>query len=330
MIETDWKLLAKYVQGESTSEETQRLLAWADEDAAHRELLERAQRAWQASGDVYQAYTPDATQAWDRIDQRIKEAPVVPRRLRTSRRVWLLRVAAALLIAVGAVYLVQMFAPPGGLGLAEVRTEAHETQQLRLADGTRVWLNENTTLRYSESFDDSVRRVYLRGEAFFDVARNEQQPFLIASQGALTRVLGTSFNVAAPDQDTAVVVTVVSGVVALSGPDRESRVLLRKNERGVYRPASQRVDKTDDVPPNTLAWRTRRMVFANQPLSAVSKVLEEAYQTSVVVDPALAGLQLTAQFDDQPLDEVLDVIALTLDISHRTEGDTVYLEEIKK
>ena len=338
--ETDWNLLAKYVQGETSPAEAQRLEAWLREDPAHQALLDKAQQAWAASGDVYQAYTPDTERAWNIIDQKTPQAKTVPlhsgQAQSRSRRTWpqqgwLLRVAAVFLLALGLVYLVQFFTPPGGWGLTEIRTAAHETQQIQLADGTQVWLNENTTLRYPEDFDEEIREVYLQGEAFFDVARNEAQPFLIEGGGAVTRVLGTSFNVSALPEDTAVVVTVVSGTVALADQEDSAQVvILQKGEQGVYLSARQQVSKAVQVAQNSLAWRTQRMQFDNQPLSTVGEVLGAAYQITVVVDAATAPLKLTAQFDNQPLKEVLEVIALTLDVEYRVQGDTVYFQEIRK
>ena len=364
---TDWNLLAKYVQGETSPAEAQRLEAWLREDPAHQALLEKAQQAWTASGDVYQAYTPNTERAWQMIDQKTPPAKTIPlhssqegpgqerpsqerpgqerpgqerpgqegpnqvKPHRRPQRAWLLRIAAVFLLALGLVYLVRFFIPPGGWGLAETRTAAYETQQIQLADGTQVWLNENTTLRYPEDFDGEVREVYLQGEAFFDVARNEAKPFLIEGGRAVTRVLGTSFNVSALPEDTAVVVTVVSGTVALS--DREDTaqvVILQKGEQGVYLLAQQQVSKAVQIVPNSLAWRTLRMQFDNQPLSTVGEVLGDAYQKTVIVDAATAPLKLTAQFDNQPLEEVLEVIALTLDVAYRVQGDTIYFREIKK
>ncbi len=275
MDTTDWSLLAKHVQGKATPDEAQRVQSWLGEDPSHPELLERAQAAWLASGDVYQAYTPDTTAAWQAIARRTgvrrtDDAPVVALPPATPRRTWLLRAAAAAGLALGLVLLVRLLGPTGQQELAEVTTGRYETKQLTLADGTQVWLNEGTTLRYQRAFDDSVRAVYLSGEAFFDVARNEDQPFRIMSEGAVVRVLGTSFNVHAPPADTAVVVTVISGVVALTDEnDPSAAVTLEAGERGVYQVANRRVRETTDVPPNALAWHTGEMLFEDQRLPEV-------------------------------------------------------------
>ena len=337
MDTTDWSLLAKYVQGEADADETQRMQAWLAEDPSHPELLERVRAAWQASGDVYQAYAPDTTAAWQAIARRTGDRRTDARRTRrapvvaspkTSRRTWLLRAAVVAGLALGLVFLGRLLSLTDSYGLAEVRTGAQETKQLTLADGTQVWLNERSTLRYDKDFDDSVRAVYLSGEASFDVARNEAQPFRIASQGAVVRVLGTSFNVRAESNDTAVVVTVVSGTVQLADQnDQQLSVILEKGEQGVYQVANRSVTQAATVAPNALAWRTRELDFQNQPLSEVGPLLEEVYQRTVVVDQASRNLRLTARFDDQPLEEVLEVIALTLNVRYRVEGDTIYFKK---
>ena len=338
MDTTDWSLLAKYVQGEADADETQRMQSWLAEDPSHPELLERVRAAWQASGDVYQAYAPDTTAAWQAIARRTgdrrtdarrtRRDPVVALSPKTRRRTWLLRAAVVAGLALGLVFLVRLLSLTGSYGLAEVRTGAQETKQLTLADGTQVWLNERSTLRYDKDFDDSVRAVYLSGEAFFDVARNEAQPFRIASQGAVVRVLGTSFNVRAEPADTAVVVTVVSGTVRLADQnDQQLSVILEKGEQGVYQVANRSVAQAATVAPNALAWHTRRLDFQNRSLSEVGSLLEEVYQRTVVVDQASRNLRLTARFDDQPLEEVLEVIALTLNVRYRVEGDTIYFQK---
>ena len=341
MDTTDWSLLARYVQGTATPDEAQRMQAWLAEDPAHRELLEQAQAAWRASGDAYEAYNPDISAAWQAIvrrtgarrtdAQRNHDTPVIELPTKTSRRTWLIRAAAAIGMALGLVLLVRLLNLSGNPELTEVSTGERETKELTLADGTRVWLNERSTLRYDQALDDSVRAVYLSGEAFFDVARNERQPFRIASGDAVVRVLGTSFNVRAVPADTAVVVTVVSGVVSLADRDNgQARVVLEQGEQGVYRAADRSVTQVAAVAPNALAWRTRALDFQNRPLSEVGALLEQAYRQAVAVDSAVADLTLTAEFDDQPLEEVLEVIALTLDVRYRVQSDTIFLEEIKK
>ncbi len=127
------------------------------------------------------------------------------------------------------------------------------------------------------------------------------------------------------------VVTVVSEVVSLADRnDQRASVILEKGEQGVYQAANRSVTQVATVAPNALAWRTRQLDFQNQPLSEVATALEEVYQRPVVVDTASTNLRLTAAFNDQPLEEVLEVISLTLDVDHHVRRDTIYLQSLKK
>ena len=102
-----------------------------------------------------------------------------------------------------------------------------------LDDGTKVWLNSETELRYPVTFEDGKRVVELAGEAYFQVARDEKRPFFVKTRGLQTRVLGTEFNVQAylPDKEN---VTLVSGQVAVRVPKNSKEVLLKPNENVRY------------------------------------------------------------------------------------------------
>lgn len=326
---TDWNLITKYVRGEISPKEQQQLQDWLKEDAVHQALLDKVEQDWKASSTIYHRYTPDLNQAWQAIEERLDDTPIVGLSTRTARKTWWLRAAAIAVAVVGLVYLVQQLNQPGGWGLAEISTDYQERQQLTLVDGTQVWLNENTKLRHPEEFTDSTRIVYLEGEAFFDVARNENQPFQIFSDKAVTQVLGTSFEVST--RDTAVTVTVASEVVALfERDDPTDRVVLRSGNQGTLSRTSGKITKADTFSRNTLAWHTRQLTFNNQSLAEVGQLLEDVYQRKIKIDTAIQSLKLTAEFDNQSLEEVLEVIAITLDIEYELTRETVYLKKIEK
>ncbi|MEM6842069.1 MAG: FecR domain-containing protein [Bacteroidota bacterium] len=326
---TDRSLFIKYAQEQLSPEEQQQLQDWLSKDQAHRDEFTKFRQDWEAFGDVYQAYTPDKEQGWQAIEQRLDDTPVVELSNRTVRSTWWLRAAAIAGVFFGLVYLTQWLAVPKGWGFAKVSTSVHERTQVTLADGTQVWLNGNTELRYPDDFNDSTRTVYLTGEAFFDVTRDESKPFQIISDKAVTRVLGTSFEVSA--RDTAVTVTVASGIVALSERNASAkRVVLRPGDQGVFRSSTGEVIQVDTVSQNAFAWHTRRIILANQPLAEVGLLLQEVYQREVQVEPTIQNLKLTAEFDNQSLEEVLDVLDLTLNIQHTVTDEVVLLKKVEK
>src|SRR5690606_7625428 len=99
--------------------------------------------------------------------------------------------------------------------LLVVHTGFREVKELLLSDGTKVWVNANSRLKYPKRFENDKREIVLEGEAFFKVKRDEQRPFIISSKGIRTTVLGTSFNISSYAGDEEVKVTVISGKVAV-------------------------------------------------------------------------------------------------------------------
>src|SRR5690606_25053603 len=113
---------------------------------------------------------------------------------------------------------------------------------VRLSDGTMIWLNRETTIRFPETFPDNERRVYLSGEAFFQVEKEADRPFVIEGQNTVTRVLGTSFNLRTSGHSASVeVVTGKVSFAALNKPDNVQ--LLTKGEKAAYDRKSGTIEK---------------------------------------------------------------------------------------
>jgi ferric-dicitrate binding protein FerR (iron transport regulator) len=202
--------------------------------------------------------------------------------------------------------------------LVTQQTPAGAKQQHTLPDGTVVWLNGKSRLSYPEAFAGDTREVVLAGEAFFEVKRDPRRPFVIRAGGTLTRVLGTSFNLRVEPGSHAVSVTVVSGKVGFAPVSRPARqVLLTAGTRGNYLPAADSVYGEPQRDPNALAWRSNKLVFNDTPLRQMLTVLQEQYGVTVEVShPALLDCLFTSTFEEAPLAEVLDAVALALDLQY--------------
>lgn len=146
---------------------------------------------------------------------------------------------------------------------------------LTLADGTRVYMNAETRLTFPASFQGQDRRVRLTGEAYFDVAKDAAHPFIIEMAGVDVKVLGTSFNLRAYDNEASIVTTLVEGKVAVTD-SVETREIV-PGEQLVYRKESGRMDVAKvDVSLYT-AWRLGKFVFKNEPLADVMAYLAKWY-----------------------------------------------------
>jgi ferric-dicitrate binding protein FerR (iron transport regulator) len=180
-------------------------------------------------------------------------------------------------------------------------------------------------LKVPRVFRGKYRRVLLKGEAFFEVERNVDNPFVVNTNETLTKVLGTSFNI--EGEDARVKVYVNTGKVAFwHKKDKKSRVYLGAGDQGVFNKQKHTLRKLHADDKNIIAWKTGKVFFDNTPLIEVLNILEEHYDVKFKYQQeALKTIALTAKFDQAPLGEVIEIIEFSLDIKITRIKDDKYL-----
>lgn len=195
--------------------------------------------------------------------------------------------------------------------VAMMTAEAARGQKIliTLPDGTQVYLNSGSSITYPEAFRPDGREVALSGEAFFDVTPDALRPFSVRSEGVVTRVLGTSFNVDAFDKRS-IKVTVVSGRVQVqaAAAATTAQVVLQPNEQAVYDGDSlvsqQRVDVEKFV-----AWKNNKLYFDGHSLEEVAIELERWYNVSIVFqNDNIRSCRINGQYKDMKLQSILKSI----------------------
>ncbi len=340
-------LLARYVAGETTEHESAQVKVWLAQSANHAQELARFQQIWENSVNLKPNNEVDVDLAWKKVKKQLtvgrsqsadaqsadwyasaaqatvhEQSPspkIIPLR-RSSFMFW--RVAASMLVMIGLGWLGYQFLQPiEKPEIAKVLKTQQNTLEQTLPDGTKVYLNQHSTLTTAADFNDETRTVTLQGEAYFDVKRDETRPFVIKANGTEVRVLGTSFNVRAYDKRVSVAVT--SGKVQFSST--KAKTLLIKNESAAVE--ADTIIKLPEINLNELAYRTRVFVFDKTNLSDVVASLREGYQADIRLSSRhLAKCQLTARFEKESLDATLTVIAETLNLKVVRRGNAILLD----
>ncbi len=202
-------------------------------------------------------------------------------------------------------------------------------QQVKLPDGSVVYLNGNSRIEFPKRFAQKNRKVKLSGEAFFQVRKMTGKPFVVEVAGGRVIVHGTAFNVMAQGKDHRVEVLVRSGVVGLSA-DRTGapEVILHAGEFGVFRQG--KVAKAMPPPANYLAWRTKILRFDNEKLADAIMLINRAYAKNLVLaEDSLGGLRLTSTYDHAGFETVLRSVCLTFHLKYRKAGDKIILSPEK-
>lgn len=308
----DWdELLAKYFAGEVTTNEQQKAEEWI---AKHPDEANILREAWEVS--ISPKFAPDVAVAWGKVQSKISipEDKAPSTKVRSLNLRWV--AAAVVVLALGLAWWVW-----SGQNSSEWLTKqvaAKQTTPVVLADGSKVWLNKESELRYPTKFEANQREVYLKGEAFFEVTPDTKKTFMVHTANTSVQVLGTSFNIKSRNDETNVAVTVASGKVAFFAdvaPDK--KLVLDKNQQGVFDKNTQGLTKQPTYDANLLAWKTGVLRFAQISLADVAQVLGDYYKINIKIEnEALKTCVLTTTLERLSLKDAAEVVALTLGIEY--------------
>ncbi|AKD03684.1 FecR domain-containing protein [Pontibacter korlensis] len=191
-----------------------------------------------------------------------------------------------------------------------------QQKELVLPDGSRVKLNSGSELKYSASeFGSEERRVYLKGEAFFEVKRDTMHAFVVETQGLTTRVLGTSFNINTHDSEHAV--TVATGLVEVSEKitGKANKVLLHPSEKAIFNVEAGELQKLKQVSLDDFAWTERILVLQDMPLHKAIDRVERWYGVEIAYNSEMSGRRLTARYENETLEDVMQSLSFLLDLT---------------
>lgn len=197
--------------------------------------------------------------------------------------------------------------------------------QVTLPDGTTVWLNAETSLRYPTSFTGSERRVELKGEAYFEVAKNAAQPFIVQSGDATIKVLGTHFNIMAYGDEPVLKTTLAEGSVALAKSGNQK--ILKPGQGGSIANGSDEILVASTDVEQDLAWKNGNFYFQKTELSTIMKQLARWYDLEIRYAGAVPKKRFVGKISRYTnLSDVLDVLRLS-DIKFSMTGKTLTVEE---
>ncbi len=202
-------------------------------------------------------------------------------------------------------------------------TAKGQKSTIKLSDGTNVELNYDSKIYFTEGFSDSTRIVYLEGEAFFDVSRDEQRPFTVRSNDISTTALGTSFNINSNRVTRQVKVALLTGKVRVE--DSAGRaVILEPNELAHY--TDGRISKEKFEYNNEVAWKDGKLYFDQNRLEDVFEKLENWYGVEFDAQTEMQGIYTGEFSNNPPLSQVLNGIAFATGLSFEKKQHTIIIK----
>ncbi|MFO7621191.1 MAG: FecR domain-containing protein [Bacteroidales bacterium] len=322
LTEREWDELASLLSGEQ-DEKSEAIGRFLDGDTLDTE------KHWKELKMMDDDKEINVDRAWDRLYSRMNEDGMIapaPVRRYIFAGMPVLRIAATVLILLtfgsGLIYL-------NNKGLLSSKTTiatTSEQQNIRvdLPDGSVVFLNRNTELSYRRNFSGHGRNVALTGEALFDIARDEANPFTVSAGSAKITVLGTTFNIITNDAGPEVEVFVQTGKVMLSDNSGKQSIGIDPGYIGTIGSGQPEVKLNTD--PNYLSWNTGKLVYSGQKLENVFNDLRKIYRIEInTSDPDILSQSLTSTFEKQSHETIILVICTTFNLSFTRDGDVYHL-----
>ena len=284
--------------------------------------------------------------------------PPFPHIRHSVRRKWVIAaaVAACILLVWGINRLPSSPAPQPTHTVhnEEVLARAGTRTKMVLPDGSQVWLNSNSRLKYNNDFNTNNREVVLEGEAYFEVANNARLPFIVHASPIDIKVLGTSFAVKSYPQDKTIEATLLQGMIEVSRKDNSStpRIILKPNDKLIFSKSVATPNRTgnspsgpgahisvspdiainsirQDIPDSSkveTAWLYNRLVFDGDSFRELADKMERWYNVKIDLrDTILNSYHLHGIFEKETVEEALRELQLTRDFTYKINGNEIEL-----
>jgi ferric-dicitrate binding protein FerR (iron transport regulator) len=363
------ELLTSLFSGEITDTEATTLKEWVEASGDNARLLDDFRNTHFALTYYARHSRYDVDRAWKNIAGRLRETPAGGRLQRTARLAW--RYAAVFVLAFAG-GMAAMYFLSGQERQEDVGDELFYTEhtvpygsksKVILPDSSTIWLNAGSKLRYSSAFNRTEREVFIEGEAYFNVSRNEAKPFFVKNAAVTLKVLGTSFNIKAYPEEDHVETTVESGsvqvvrnvrgqlvdklvltagqkatiiksagidTVSLSA-DRKAVALVPTQKNILPETAAEKTIVTKNVmtEPYT-SWKDARWLIRREPLESLAVKLERRYNIHIAfADESLKHISFSGTLRDETLEQVLQAIKLSAPVNYMIQKNTVTLSANK-
>lgn len=328
------EIITRSLQHTATEEELEVLNAWLKEDRKNIGYYFQLEELWQSKKQVQ---TDAFYNGWEALATDISKQPQPENRLVILRKIYLsLRYVAAMFIGALLMASVWLLVPDKNNG-REMQVVQHTVynrtgvQNVLLADNSEVWMNENSRLSYPEAFNGSKRIVTLEGNAYFDIQKDKEKPFIIRFGHAEIEVTGTEFFVETAIGEEAFV-TLISGGIDLrylGTATSQQRVSMLPGQRACLNITTGNIAVSQVETYYYEVWKSGVYSFTNEPLEKITDLLAQRLHMDIRLSPSLKVKRFTGRVtSDEPIETFLATINKVYPIKYKITGKTIEISEL--
>ena len=347
----DWDLMRRYLDGSIAEDELRSFMEWLAEDPEHQEIVNKMKAIWQTerpSGqdwDVEKAY--EAT--WRKIrTQKVTDSshPADEKPLpitKPQKDSWVglfMKVAAVLMVGLVTVFILYY---TGTFPRKELkvkityRTIASASGQrvrLSLADGTKIVLAPESELKIPSNYDHPDRNILLQGEAYFNVTHSDSHPFQVAVNNSIVKDLGTRFDLRSYPSEDHVKVVVTHGKISIqvAGVAHSSPLVVTPGYMGKINFSKKTAELSPVDTTNFMGWIKGDLSFKDTRFAEIAREVQRWYGLKAVIyNRSITSQQITTRFSSrQPIDDVAQALALSLNQDYKIQNDTLFFYNKRK
>ncbi|NDV65870.1 FecR family protein [Bacteroides sp. 224] len=328
MKEIDDNMLRKFITGECSEQEYAEINHWINEKEENARALFEMEEIYQLG--KFDSYLD--TKRMDRAERRLfqqiekEEATIKKKQIHIKR--WMqyaASIAAIMVIVSGLGYWFHTTNPANDL-IVETNTE-NTAKEIILPDGSKVWINNATTLRYPRAFTNKERQVYMEGEAYFEVAKNAEKPFIVHGEALTVKVLGTIFNMKNDLLQNVAEASLIEGEIEVRGNNSEGMITLSPGQRAELNRNNGKLTVKQVDTKLDAVWRNELIPFEQANILSIAKTLERFYQVKITLSP---DIRLDITYSGvlkrkSAIESVLKSLKNSIPINYRIDGNNIFI-----
>lgn len=313
-------LMIDHLTGSISKTSQQDLDAWIELSHSNKEYFNEIKSTWKSVGFIRTDKRFDEKEAY-----HIFEGAIIEKRNMLRR---MLRYAAIIVPFVFISYFAySYFVLPkhdNNNFISKISVPNGSKSQIELKDGTKIWLNSGSVVELDSKFGNSERRIKLYGEAYLEVSKNEECPFILETGTLEVKVLGTTFNVNYYKENDEIKLALIEGSVELI-VSAENSTIMKPNDLATYNLLSEQIAISKNGMAEATAWMQNRLIFEGYAFDKIVDILERNYNVKINVhQQSLKNKRFVGDFvNNETIEQVLKVMSSNQRFSYTIDGNNI-------
>jgi transmembrane sensor len=315
--------LVRFLNRETSEKENSEILHWVSASEENRSEFRNAHQAFHLSRVNQFQSEIDIDSAWDKL---CSELPNKDKKIKLIQLDVFMKIAVSVLIILtvgfGSLWTIEHFNKRPKSALVKFEAPKGEKSKIVLADGSLVWLNSNTILKYDAL---NPRKVFVQGEAYFEVIKDPGNPFEVnTGSGISIQVTGTKFNLRCYSSDPFIETTLDEGEVIITGVDSKKLAVLNPGQQARYNVENNQINVASVLTEIYSLWKNNELRFSDISFAELVPRIERWYGVSVKLDPRIGEKdRFTMTLKTESLRELLNMMQLTANFRYEINGSLV-------